>query len=708
MVVPALSAVAGVRVNAPLGRVAADTETALIQIALSAPPLACTSYATDGGASGIADHSDQQIVAWILAHPAIVGANIAYDMGVWLAEFPELGRAIFDAYADGRVSDILLNQLLIDIARGRTPQPQGLDALHQKYGGAPLDKNTWRLRYGQLRGIPIETWDPGARKYSIDDSIATLFVDEKQRAAFGQYLDDGPAQASAAFALHLMSAHGLRTDAEHCDRVIAYVQRVIDRAKKTADAAGYLKPDGGRTMARIKADVVKAYRDGVRDAKGNEISPGGRLVPLSETGAKKAAEALHERRPVWRLEWSDIVRLGLEKYISTDEETCGGSGDPNLEAVQIYGTASTRIKKVQTLRLGALYPLQTRYDVIKETGRTSSRKPSPPLVGDNFQNFPRASGYPRQSKVDGKWYLYNSPAGNFAAAGPFDQKKHAEEYARLVDVRGCVVPRPGFVLCSVDYDGAELHTLAQVCLWVLGYSRLAEVLNAGQDPHLLLGAERLLESPIGYAEAVKRLKAGDSAVKEARQTAKVPNFGLPGGLGAATLIDYAKAYGVRLTLAQAYALIAAWKQQWPEMEDYFAWVNGQLHDGIGTATQFISNRVRGNIWYTVMCNGYFQGLAADGAKSALLPLARECYIERDSPLYGSRPILFIHDEVIAELPEETAHLAAPRMAQIMVERFNRYTPDVPVTAEPALMRRWDKNAKAVYDGGKKLIPWEPN
>ena len=47
-----------------------------------------------------------------------------------------------------------------------------------------------------------------------------------------------------------------------------------------------------------------------------------------------------------------------------------------------------------------------------------------------------------------------------------------------------------------------------------------------------------------------------------------------------------------------------------------------------------------------------------------------------------------------------------RQAQIMVEQMRTCVPDVKVKAEPALMRRWYKQAEAVYNEGK-LVPWEP-
>ncbi len=677
-----------------------DCETALIRPAVLAPELACVTWSNEQGGTGIWHQStalpefqrllDQCSTLW--------GANVAFDCAVMWARFPELGRVFFDLYKEGRIRDVQLDQMLLDIAQGTlggerregkyVRKGYSLDALFTLYGGSPLDKTTWRLRYGELINVPMSEWPSGAIKYAEDDAGATNYVRQailEHSSEYEGFAEESAAQARAAFALHLMSCRGIRTDPAQCARVRQATEAIIDGARKLCLAEGLIDAKGKRNTKVARALMMKAA--------------GVDKISLTDTGVSKCGKE--------KLTVEDIVSEGLEKYVALDEEACNDSGDPALEAYAIYGSAKGLLGKVELLEQGTRIPLQTRFDVLKETGRTSSRAPGPPLVGDNFQNFRRAVGIVKQVKSGanaGKW-IVTKPAGTYALLGPFDTEEQARQRLRDIDLRGCVVPRPGFVLCSVDFDAAELRTLGQVCLWSVGQSRLAQELNAGRDPHLLLGAERLLASPLTYDQALLRKK--EPAIKEARQVAKVPNFGLPGGLGAKTLAVYAKQYGVNLTEEQArHEIIPAWHETWPEMREYFEWINAQLQDGIGSIQQYVSKRVRGYIPYTVMCNSYFQGLAADAAKSALLPLARECYIEEDSPLFGSRPVLFIHDEVIAEIPEDMASEAGPRMAEIMVENFNRYVPDCPVTASPALMYRWSKEAEPVYDKEGNLQVWK--
>ena len=97
-------------------------------------------------------------------------------------------------------------------------------------------------------------------------------------------------------------------------------------------------------------------------------------------------------------------------------------------------------------------------------------------------------------------------------------------------------------------------------------------------------------------------------------------------------------------------------------------------------------------------------------KHALWNVSRECYLDKKSPLYGSRPVLFLHDEIITEVPDDPdrADAAAKRQTKIMIDSMQEYIKDVNISAGPCLMRRWYKSAKSVYDKKGRIIPWESN
>jgi hypothetical protein len=415
-------------------------------------------------------------------------------------------------------------------------------------------------------------------------------------------------------------------------------------------------PEGVRQLCEATSEELsgieaRLIKEGLLRHNGSRDTKRAKSLMLEVCGWKETSPGVFE--PANGSEGKPL-RLTDTGNVSLDADACEATGDEILEdyarATALKGVLS---KDYAALVQGVEYPIHTRFD-LAETGRTTSAKP-------NIQNWRRMRG-----------------------------------------IRECFVPRPGFVFAQSDYDGLELRTLAQTCLTLLGRSELAGALNAGLDPHLALAATIL---GITYDEAKARKK--DEDVQNARQVAKVANFGFPGGLGIKTLVLFArKGYGVTLTEEQAQDLKDQWLRQWPEMREYFALVS-RLSDGPygATITQIGSNRVRGGASYTAACNSFFQGLGADATKHAGFLIAKACYVDRASPLFGSRIVCYVHDEFILEVPEARAHEAAEELALLMIVGANEWLPDVPATTEPLLMRYWSKDAKRLVGADGKLIPW---
>lgn len=274
-------------------------------------------------------------------------------------------------------------------------------------------------------------------------------------------------------------------------------------------------------------------------------------------------------------------------------------------------------------------------------------------------------------------------------------------------VRECLIPRPGYIFAFADYDGLELRTMAQACVTVLKKSRLAEVLNAGIDPHCDVASE-VLGMP--YDEVRRIYKIGKEhdlypKIYQGRQMGKVANFGLPGGLGPTKLVGYAAGpkYRVTLTEQEARNLKQMWLNKYPEFRDYFLWINDLCRSG-QPFEQLFSGRLRGGVGFTDGANTAFQGLGADATKAAGYALTKECRIGT-GPLRGGHPIVYVHDEFWAEVLEDQGHDAAESLGQIMCTAASRFMPDVPPKAEPGLARRWSKHAKRIVQEGR-IVPWD--
>ena len=102
----------------------------------------------------------------------------------------------------------------------------------------------------------------------------------------------------------------------------------------------------------------------------------------------------------------------------------------------------------------------------------------------------------------------------------------------------------GHVLIACDYAQLELATLAQTCIHMFGQSKMAEVINQGIDPHKYTASSM-------QGITISELEARPDA-KELRQKAKAVNFGIPGGMGAATLAGISTVqYKAPMTVAEA-------------------------------------------------------------------------------------------------------------------------------------------------------------
>ena len=618
--------------------VGVDTETEEFGPARMAPPLVCTcvSESISGDRNPRLEHVNKGPgpVRQIYEEASnddgeqvvIVGHNIAYDNAVFCAQWEEVIPLIFEAYEKDHITDTMIRQKLLDISAGCyrgwlnantgkwIPHDYGLGDLAKRHCDIELNKDSyWRTNYDKLRGIPVHEWPEDAVQYAEEDGLATELVYYQQDKAkpHARILDDEFRQARAAFALHLASTWGIRTDREGVEMLKQGALEEIEEVKPLLLDSGLLRRNGTRNLKAALKRMEQIKPDGKR-------TDGGRL--------------------------------------SLDQESCLASHDEVLNALSTFTKAQNVLSKdVKAMERGIELPIHTRFDSLMETGRTSSS-------GPNLQNLRRKKG-----------------------------------------VRECYVPRDGWIFAACDVAKAELHTLAQVCKRVLGKSRLGDLLNKGMDPHIDIGRKLLR---IEYDEAIARYRAGDPVVKEARQRGKPASFGFPGGMGVDGFLAYAKGtYGISFTREEAVELRRTWLETFPEMEEYFAWIQslcGQA--GVANIVHLFSNRERGLVPYTVACNSFFQGLAADAAKDAMWEVVKRQYAVPDNPLFGTRTVNFIHDELLIEIPEHRAEPAALELQRVMTSTFNRWVPDYPTRAEAALMYRWSKDAEPRYVNGH-LVPW---
>lgn len=328
-------------------------------------------------------------------------------------------------------------------------------------------------------------------------------------------------------------------------------------------------------------------------------------------------------------------------------------------------------------------------------------------------------------------------------------------------VRDCFVPDDGFGYYSCDYTGIEMASWAQICLWMLRKSDLAHALNNGVNAHSALGA---LMCGMSYEDFTRAYKAGDQRIKDFRQAGKTGNFSFMGGAGEITvaarargdgedtehptgpmvfngkhyyrgtrfclLIGGAERCGIKMLRVDKRGndipaicsrcvecckwIRETWFKKWPEAKEYFARCTEIGKRGFQVHPT--SKRLRGGIGFTDGANGFFQELAACGAKAALRSVVREQYDstyippdlgERSILFNNSRNIVLPHDELFGVGRLEVLPEVAERVCVVMKREMIVHIPDVRVEVEPTIMDHWYKEAAMVRDASGRLMIWQP-
>lgn len=629
----------------------------------------------------------------------VIAHHAAFDISILLKYWPDHRPMIVQAIEDGRFRCTLLRERLFNLSTTGILTHINLESTNGSVKGKKLsytlsqlaelhlgvnrqqEKNaqdSWRFHYQTLDNVPSLAYPPEAREYAIQDSMDALRIYLSQQEK--RWDDIGPGsmfteefQVAASVALQLTSDTGMRVDAAYAKLLIEKIDHALTaerfemllkygilrpavlprRHKNNPDKLTKGKPPSINT-ARLQAVVVE-----VANQHGIEV----RRTPTGRVAVD--AEVLEQLN-------------GLDPIISN-----------YADREKLIKLRSTYVSKlVEAAESGSR--MRFNFETLVETGRTAS--------------------------YGGKLY----PSMNGQNADP--------------RIRPALMADEGHVLISTDYSALELVTLAQT-LHSLGLeSNLRKQLIAGIDPHAFLGARialalsepfrelcedaKLYPTPIDPYDLFIALKSSEHKEERDfynhfRTFAKPTGLGYPGGLGARTFCSYARGtYGIDVDIETAKLLKEVWLETYPEMRDYFRWIEQQSDpfnpECYSYTTPF--GMYRAGATYCAACNGKaLQSPAAEGAKLALWEVAKKTLIG-PAPLLGAKLINFVHDQIIIQVPDngpEFCTQAAADLELVMIDAMRVVTPDVPVKVETTAMYRWDKYAKPIWTPEGYLLPWEP-
>lgn len=231
-------------------------------------------------------------------------------------------------------------------------------------------------------------------------------------------------------------------------------------------------------------------------------------------------------------------------------------------------------------------------------------------------------------------------------------------------VRSVFVPRPGYEFLISDYDSVEMRYLA----YYLGVPEYQDLIANG-DPHAITAAAAAQVLGLESDQPEDYLKSTPN--RWFRDIAKQATYGIVYGGGGPVIMDTINRMVVdaghpeyRVNLEQARAIRRAITDAIPGFKAFTqspykgkSYPQGRLYQQLMNSQVESNGKMYGYVrtlggrkqWISiekayVALSGIIQGSAADAMKMAAINV-----YEALKP-YGGQPILFVHDELVSEVP----------------------------------------------------------
>lgn len=755
--------------------IAWDSETFRFSEGNMLPKMVCASFAyRDEDGSVITkligngpDEDLEGFLRWLFTQTdfKLITQNGAYDYGVAMATFPDLAPIIWELIFSGRCTDTLWREKLLNLSTSgrldKVPMPDGstvrvgysLGDFVMKYHGLDrsedkIGEDIWRINYQVLDGWHSEEYPEGAAGYALQDATDTLAVYESQDERKDEWsmasTETEEFQLLKSFTLMLMTAWGMEGNPEAIDKMEAGVNEVIEQNKDLLEAEGILRPDNivGPPMkknfdaacALLPTQYVEGmdwtpYADAMK-AQGIKFKKSTAKPGSKDTKRLQAyVAALYKRLGEIPTE-TPAGAICLDAEV---KEYLAGKDEVMAQLCERESLSKLTSQMIPALRSGRI--IHPSYNAILETGRTSSYDGGKPRKGgDGLRLYPSVNIQQIPNKITGR--KTTDAEGNVSQVS--------------FDPRRCFKARDGRVFFDVDFSGLELACTGFITDQLFGESVHLERYNAGFDLHAYLGAqlaigvdkdmaaefgqacraEGIISDPVEVYYAFKELSGHeDPAVKKFykhyRNFAKPVGLGFPGGLGAATMVDFArKTYWVNMTEEEAAEFKEMWLEVYPEMVLFFQWINTQIDEynegqnhkfGRPEDLYFYESpmgMIRRGASFCAGANGkVMQTPGAEAAMTGAAFVSRACYDpSQESVLFGCRPIAFVHDQIIGETTTDP-ELWAPQCeeaARLMREGAETVLHTVKMRTDEALLTtEWTKDAEPVRNEAGILIPFIP-
>jgi DNA polymerase-1 len=272
------------------------------------------------------------------------------------------------------------------------------------------------------------------------------------------------------------------------------------------------------------------------------------------------------------------------------------------------------------------------------------------------------------------WKQCATATGRMACADPNAQNIPSQ--GPWAKIREAFIARPGHQLIIADYSQMELRVAAELSAEPL----FVEAIKTGVDLHKQT-ASLIYQVPM------------EEVTKEQRSVAKTINFGICYGAGANTV-----AANTGLSVEDAQKLLDRFFTAYGVLREYLDRTGRHAQDHMWSATpagrkRFYDRpdptdkreyRRRMSGIAREGCNMPIQGCNADSTKLAS--------IMAHGPLrdLGASILMWVHDEIVVEAPEEQAEMAADLLKECMIAAAETWVKSVPIDVSVTISERWEK------------------
>ncbi len=235
------------------------------------------------------------------------------------------------------------------------------------------------------------------------------------------------------------------------------------------------------------------------------------------------------------------------------------------------------------------------------------------------------------------------------------------------NLRSIFRARGGKVFVISDFSQIELRL---ACEYVKD-RRMIKAFKEGRDMHR-------------YTAGVLLGKPEEAITKEERQLAKAVNFGLIYGISARGLSEYAKSYGIELSLEEANEIRDKFFQYFTSFKEWHERVKRELREFKESRGYTLLGRRYVAYTFPDAVNYPIQGSGADLLKLSVLMFDAE---QRKEGL-DARLVNLVHDEIVLECKEEDAHKVKDVLERAMKLAGRLILKEVPAEVESTISQRW--------------------